>query len=521
MISFSRRQLFGAAAAASTQFILPAAAQNESAPAPIASFSFDEVIRRAQELSAAPFDASAPKPPAPFDALDYDAWRDIRFKRDQAFLAGGNGGFRLETFHLGFLYGRAVTINTIRDGIATPIPYAPALFDFGRVKNDKPLPVNTGFAGFRLLFPLNDPHVHDEAISFLGASYFRFLGRDQQYGLSARGLCVEAGTSKESFPFFREFWITTPTSGNNQIMIFALLDSEATTGAYKFTLNVGPESVIEIDATLFPRRSGIKLGFAPLTSMFLSGENDRRVRDGFRNELHDSDGLLIHGSAGEWLWRPINNPQNERISSFLDMNTKGFGLLQRDRAFQSYQDLDLAYEKRPSYFVEPLKNWGRGRVELIELPTLDETNDNVVASWTPDVAPQQGKAFSFSYRITAGLEMPRLAPNGRVVNTFEAPARALGSTEPLNPNARRFLVDFAGGDLAYYLADPKQVQAIVSTTHGRVTRADVTANPHIDGLRAMIDVVLNPGETTDLRLFLRVADRTLTETWTYLWSTPV
>jgi glucans biosynthesis protein len=203
------------------------------------------------------------------------------------------------------------------------------------------------------------------------------------------------------------------------------------------------------------------------------------------------------------------------------MNTKGFGLLQRDRAFQSYQDLDLAYEKRPSYFVEPLKDWGRGRVELIELPTLDETNDNVVASWTPDVAPQQGKAFSFSYRITAGLEMPRLAPNGRVVNTFEAPARALGSTEPLNPNARRFLVDFAGGDLAYYLADPKQVQAIVSTTHGRVTRADVTANPHVDGLRAMIDVVLNPGETTDLRLFLRVADRTLTETWTYLWSTPV
>ena len=176
MISFSRRHLIGAAAAASTQFILPAAAQNESSPAPPASFSFDEVIRRAQELSAAPFDLSASKPPAPFDALDYDAWRDIRFKRDQAFLAGANGGFRLETFHLGFLYGRAVTINTIRDGIATPIPYAPALFDFGRVKNDKPLPVNTGFAGFRLLFPLNDPHVYDEAISFLGASYFQ-IGR--------------------------------------------------------------------------------------------------------------------------------------------------------------------------------------------------------------------------------------------------------------------------------------------------------------------------------------------------------
>jgi len=520
MTFISRRQLIGAAAAASTQMIMPACAQSDSPTPPAPHFGFDEVVRRAADLAGAPFESGVQKPPAPFDALDFDAWRDIRFRRDQNLLGNNAAGFRLETFHLGFLYGRPVTINTIRDGIATPIPYAPTLFDFGRIKNDKPLPINAGFAGLRLLFPVNDPHIQDEAVSFLGASYFRFLGRDQQYGLSARGLCVDAGTNKESFPFFREFWVSTPAPGSNQITLYALLDSDAATGAYKFVLTVGAESAIDTQVTLFPRRSGVKFGMAPLTSMFLNGENDRRVRDGFRNELHDSDGLVVHVSTGEWLWRPIINPPTERISSFLDVNNRGFGLFQRDRVFQAYQDLDLAYEKRPSYFVEPKGDWGEGRVELIELPTTDETNDNIVASWTPKNAPEPGKAFTYSYRITAGLDMPQMQPNGYVLNTFEAPARALGSPEPVKPGARRFLVDFTGGDLAYYATDSSQVQAIVSTTRGQITRAMVTPNPHIDGLRAMIDVALPSGETTDLRLFLRANERTLTETWTYIWSAP-
>lgn len=517
MIEFTRRQMIGAVAAAGAQIALPARAQNANrAP----QFGFDDVVQRARELAKAPFEDSTPRLPEPFDALDFDTWRDIRFKRDHALFSNINGGFRLETFHLGFLYRRAVTINIIRDGIAAPIPYSPALFDYGRLKVEKTPPVNTGFAGFRLNFPVNDPHVHDEVISFLGASYFRFLGRDQQYGLSARALCVEAGTSNETFPFFREFWVETPVAGSNRVTIYALLDGEAATGAYRFDLTVGQESAIDTQATLFPRRANVKFGLAPLTSMYLTGENDRRVRDGYRDELHDSDGLLIRNGADEWLWRPLGNPERERISSFLDANTRGFGLLQRDRTFESYQDLDLAYENRPSYFVEPTGNWGEGRVELIELPTQDETNDNIVASWTPAAAPEPGKPLAYAYRVTAGLDMPRLAPNGRVVNTFEAPARALGSTEPNDPGARRFLVDFAGGDLAYYVADPTEVEVVATTSRGRALRSGVVANAHIDGLRAMVDIAVKPGETADVRIFLRAHGRTLTETWTYPWTAP-
>jgi glucans biosynthesis protein len=521
MNELTRRTLIGAIAAAGAYpSVLRSAVAQNSTPVRAPRFSYDEVIRRAEELASAPFDATPPQFPDGFDKLDYDAWRDIRFKQDRAMLVGAGGSFRLETFHLGFLYSRPVTVNVIRDGIASPIPYSTALFDFGRVKVDKAPPLNSGFAGFRLHFPVNDPHVYDEVISFLGASYFRFLGRDQKYGLSARALCVEAGTFHESFPFFREFWVETPPNNGNRVTIFGLLDAESATGAYRFDLQPGQESVLDVDAALFPRRAGVKFGLAPLTSMYLTGENDHRVHDKFRYELHDSDGLLVNTGGGEWIWRPLVNPQRARISSFMDSNLRGFGLLQRDRSFEAYQDLDLSYELRPSYFVEPKGNWGDGRVELIELPTNDETNDNIVASWVPASPPEPGKPFRYAYRITSSLELPRLSPNGRAVNTFETSARALGSSEPVESGAHRFLVDFSGGDLGYYVSDPSQVELVVSTSNGKVVRTSVAANPHIEGIRGSFDIAIKSGQTADLRAFLRAGDKTLTETWTSVWTEP-
>jgi glucans biosynthesis protein len=520
MIDLTRRNLIGAIAATSVQQTGLGRAIAQTVPNHAPRFGFDDVIRRARELAGAPFENSSPALPNGLDKLEYDAWRDVRFRPERALLAGSGGSFRLETFHLGFLYKRPVTVNTIRDGIATPIPYSSTLFDYGRTKIDKSLPVNTGFAGFRLHYPVNDPHVFDEVISFLGASYFRFLGRNQKYGLSARGLCVEAGTGAESFPFFREFWVETPPAGGNRATIYALLDGEAATGAFRFELTAGQESILDVDVTLFPRRAGVKFGLAPLTSMYLTGENDHRVHDGFRYELHDSDGLLMHSGAGEWIWRPLKNPASLRFSSFMDSNPQGFGLLQRDRTFESYQDLDLSYEFRPSYFVEPDGNWGDGRVELIELPTSDETNDNIVVSWTSATPPEPEKPFSYGYKITASLELARLSPNGRAVNTFETSAKALGSAEPIRPGTQRFLVDFAGGDLGYYVSDPAQVELVVSASNGQVVRASLAANPHIEGLRALFDVAIKPGQIADLRAFLRAGDRTLTETWTYPWISP-
>ncbi|MGH6862824.1 MAG: glucan biosynthesis protein, partial [Methylocella sp.] len=227
--------------------------------------------------------------------------------------------------------------------------------------------------------------------------------------------------------------------------------------------------------------------------------------------------LLIHSATGEWIWRPLRNPATPAVSAFLDRDLRGFGLLQRDRDFDHYQDLDLAYEMRPSYFVEPRESWGEGRVELVELPTGHETDDNIVASFVPKEPPEPGKPFSYAYRIVAGLDLTRLSPNGRTLNTYQMAAAPLGLAEPPVPGSRRFIIDFTGGDLAYYAADPELVEVVPSASQGKISRSFVVPNAHIKGFRAVIDVQLDLGQAADLRAFLRTGTRALTETWTFPW----
>ena len=496
----------------------PAAAQTGQAP-PISPFRFEDVVRRARDLAAAPYDATVPPLPDPLNALDFDAYRDIRFRPERAFLGQTGGPFRLQLFHLGFLYKRPVTINVIRDGVPTPIPYQAQLFDYGRTKIERPLPVNLGFAGFRIHYALNDPRVLDELVAFLGASYFRVLGRDQRYGLSARGLAIgTGGREAEEFPVFREFWVDLPKAGADRITIFALMDGSAVTGAYRFEVYPAEETAVEVAATLFGRRPIASVGLAPLTSMFFTGENDRRTGDDFRPELHDSDGLLLRSGSGEWIWRPLRNPRSLAVSSFQDTNPRGFGLFQRDRMFESYQDLEAYYHLRPSYWVEPAGQWGEGRVELVEIPTDAEVHDNIVAYWTPAKPYEAGQEITFGYRLRAMAAGAELHPGGRVVNTFQAPSRASGSPEPADRGARRFLIDFAGGNLSYYLLDPSLVQVVASASNARIVSTSLIPNEHTGGFRAALDVLLAPGQSTDLRAFLRTGDRALTETWTYPWA---
>jgi len=521
MLDLSRRALvLGAAALACAPAASPAFAQGDAPQGGAATpFGFGDVVRRARDLAAAPYDPAIPALPDGLASLDYDAWRDIRFKSDKPLLSQQlNATFRLELFHLGHLYKRPVTINVLRDGIPAPIPYATNLFDYGRTRVAGAMPINLGFAGFRLKFPINAPHVWDEVVAFLGASYFRFLGRGQRYGISARGLAIGAGLRlDEEFPYFREFWIETPDPTAESIAIFALLDGESATGAFRFDLVPGQETYLETSVTLFARKAIPALGLAPLSSMFFVGKNDRRFSDDFRSELHDSDGLLMHTGAGEWIWRPLSNPVAPSVSVFLDRDPRGFGLLQRDRNFSDYQDLDLAYELRPSYWIEPRDSWGEGRVELLELPTADETNDNIVAAWAPRDPLEAGKSLSYAYRITAHTMDQALSPGGRTVATFRVSPRALGSPESPPPGATRFLIDFAGGDLSYYMSDPSLVEAVATASNGRILRTFLTPNAHTRGFRGAVDVAVDSGQSTDLRVFLRAGPKALTETWTFPW----
>ncbi len=499
--------------------ILSSAAPAQSRPgSEPASFGFGDVERQARELGERPFDSEVAAIPESLKKLTYDSYREIRFLRDKAFWQNSGSEFRLQLFHLGFLHDRPVEISIVRKGPPIPIPFTRELFEYGKAEVPARLSPALGFAGFSVTTTLNQPTVQDEVISFLGASYFRFLGREHRYGLSARSLALDIGGAQpEEFPFFRRFWVVEPTAENAALTIYGLLDSPSVAGAFQFIVTPGERTTVDVTATLTPRVPIERLGLAPLTSMYWAGEGDADQRTGFRPEIHDSDGLMIHNGAGEWLWRPLANPRKLRISSFHDKNPQGFGLMQRDRQFSHYQDLEAHYHARPGYWVEPSGDWGEGRVDLIEIPTDNEVFDNIGCCWIPAAPLEPRKQHRFGYRITALSTSDDLNTLGQAGNSFvEAAPEPQGEAQA--ESKRRYIVDFLGGDLAYHLGAPDKVKIEANTSAGTIRSAILDPNPVGKGFRAMLDVTLPKGETAVIRLFLKTSSRVLTEVWTTSWQ---
>jgi len=513
----SRRTALGLLIGACALGARPSASQPaDGAPK---AFGYEDVVRQARALGERPFDPGGASIPPELSKLTYDSYREIRFRRDKALWRDGESDFRLLPFHLGFLHDKPVQLYVISRGAAVPVPFTTGLFEYGKVPVPKGLSPSLGFAGFAVTTNLNDPKVQDEVISFLGASYFRVLGRGHRYGLSARSLALDVGGEKpEEFPFMRALWVEEPSRDTTELVIYALLDSPSVAGAYRYVVSPGRETRVEITATIVPRRVIERIGIAPLTSMFQAGEGDLAQRSDFRPEVHDSDGLMLHSGHGEWIWRPIRNPKTLRISSFGDRNPRGFGLMQRDRAFSSYQDLEAQYHRRPSYWIEPHGDWGEGRVDLIEIPTDTEAFDNIVACWTPKEPLPIAQPAEFRYRLSAMSATWDLHPYAQAQQSFNG-----SDVEDERADGRgrkRFIVDFAGGDLAYYQHDPDRLELVATTTAGEIASKILMLNPPLAGVRAIVDATLPDGQSAELRMFIRSRARTLSETWTATWSVP-
>jgi glucans biosynthesis protein len=346
-------------------------------------------------------------------------------------------------------------------------------------------------------------------IVFLGASYFRAVGKNEVFGMSARGLAIDTALSSgEEFPYFREFWLVTPKPKDQQLTVYALLDSPGITGAYQFVIDPGEQTTVNVAARLFPRRRIEKLGIGPLTTMFFVGENSQRTYEDFRPEVHDSDGLLINFNSGEWLWRPLDNPRTLRVSSFKTAHPLGYGLIQRDRDFDHYQDLETRPELRPSAWVAPQGDWGEGSVELVEIPTKADINDNVVAFWVPNKPPEPGAMGSYAYTLYWYGENPGLSPSGRVVATRHDRGTA--------DNAYRFVIDFDGKKLES-LPEDTVLRGVVTIASGDDTAElldqQVVKNPVTGGWRLSFQIRPLKSDPVELRAFLDQGGNSLTETW--------
>jgi glucans biosynthesis protein len=482
-------------------------------------FRYQNLVDRASKLSEESYEPPRNVPDFLLN-ITYDAWRDIRFDPPQALWKKENLPFTVQFFHPGFYYNYPVKIHTIESGRVTEVPFSPDLFTYGRNDFKDRIPADLGFAGFRLHYPIKTRDYLDEVAVFLGATYLRAVGRDHHYGASARGLALDtAASSGEEFPIFREFWIEKPTPKDTEITLYGLLDSPSIAGAYRYVIQPGETTVIRVFSTLFLRRGVNKLGVAPLTSMFFYGETpSRRPVDDFRPEVHDSDGLLIAFRSGEWLWRPISNPKTLHVFSFEAPSPLGFGLMQRDRSFHNYEDLEARYETRPSVWIVPSGLWGEGRIELIEIPTESELNDNINAFWVPEDPPGPGKPVTYGYTMLWHSSDASRPPDGRVTATRIAAGKQEGS--------KRFVIDFAAGRLEALPADTPLTADIHVDERLKLAEQQLYKNRVTGGWRLVFEVQIpEPGSLEfvlpdrarpyELRAFLRNAQDVLTETWSY------
>ena len=482
--------------------LAPALAQDRS-PEP---FDRAILVARAAELAKHPH-VVLPRPEAEGrERLTYDQYRAIRFQPGASIWAREDRTFAMDLLYPGFIYNIPVNVHLVVNKLARRVLFTNDVFEYAPDVPLIPSDESMGYSGFRLRAPLNRPDYWDEFLVFQGASYFRAAARGQLYGLSARGLAVRTARREgEEFPVFTDFWVERPAEKAERVVIHALLQSQSVVGAYTFTARSGDETVIDVDATLFPRVELRAFGIAPLTSMFLFDGSNRARFDDYRNAVHDSDGLQIVNGRGERLWRPLANPRTLQVSSFLDDSPQGFGLLQRKRRFADYEDAEALYDRRPSLWVEPGAEWGPGHVELVEIPSEREMNDNVVAYWQPrePLAAGQGAEFSYRLRFTAEPLDDTLA---RVVATRIG--RSLN-----NEGQRSFVIDFKGVGTM-----PDDLAPQIWNSAGEVFSARGHTVPQSGIYRASFELDPQREDIVELRLVLRSEDKPWSETWLYRWS---
>ena len=498
---------------------------------PPTPFSFDRLKAQAQTMAARPYVAAAPLAPEVIERIDYEAHGKIQFNADRSLFANGPGAFPVTFFHLGRYFPTPVHMHVLEasgaDAFAREVLYDPTLFTMPEDSPARQLPEGVGFAGFRVQEsrfknPAKLDWHKNDWVAFLGASYFRAIGELYQYGLSARAVALDVAVpdKPEEFPAFTQFYfepsLPDKATDSPSMTVYALLEGPSITGAYRFVMRRDKAVTMDVESRIFLRRNVARLGLAPLTSMFWFSETMKSTGIDWRPEVHDSDGLAMWTGNGEHIWRPLTNPTQTRASAFIDKAPKGFGLLQRDRAFDHYLD-GVKYDKRPSLWIEPRGDWGEGTVQLVEIPTDDEIHDNAVAFWVPSAPAKAGTQYDLAYRLHWAADEPFPSPLARCVGTRIGRGGQPGKKRPAG--VRKFVVEFFGGPLTT-LPPGVKPGLVPSAATGKFSYVFSEAVP--DGVaghwRAQFDFTADGNAPVDLRLFLKLGEQTLSDTWLYQYQ---
>ena len=465
------------------------------------------VVELARQLAGKPFVQVPNDLPDPFSNLNYEQYISIKALQPPVWSAEGRG-IAIEPLHRGFVFTNAVDLYVVEDGAVRRIGYNPSQFDYGRLNVPGNI-ADIGFSGFRLhAIPGDGSKPFDFAI-LQGATFFRALARGQNYGAIARALTLKPAEARgEEFPIFRAFWLERPGAGSNAITIHGVIDSESTAGAIRMTFRPGNMTIVDVETSLFPRVNLEHVGLGGIGSTYFYGPNDRRNAEDIRPAVYESSGLQMLNGQGEWLWRPLHNPETLQISAFVDNAPRGFGLLQRERSYEAFQDDDQRFERRPSLWIEPLGEWGQGSVQLLEIPTEAEINDNILAYWRPKAPMAAGSEVAFAYRQYWGWNSPERPPLATVAATRVG--RGAGGRR------RRFTVDFSGDTLGDNL--PGDLKSVLTVGPGTFQNLKLWPYPERKTVRVAFE--LDPGNENacEMRLILEAGGKPISETWLYRWT---
>ncbi|MEL6570179.1 MAG: glucan biosynthesis protein G [Pseudomonadota bacterium] len=503
----SRRALLaGMAATAATPAFANATLVTAETP-----FSIDMVHTMAKELAQTEY-VARPLIPQAWRDLTYDEFKHIWFDTDNAIWENEDRPMKLDLFTAGLYQQRPVEVNFVESGVAKTLAYNLDIFATTDMFPEMPVDETMGYSGVRMRSELTEPGKFTEFFVFQGASYFRGLANGQDYGLSARGLALRTGDPNgEEFPDFTHFWVEAAKPGDTEYVVHALLNGPSTTGAYSFYVShgaPGEPTLVDVEATLYPRVDLMHVGIGPLTSMFFFDETNRIRFDDFRPAVHDSEGLMVWNGNGEKLWRPLANPTRVQVSSFVDENPQGFGLLQRTRRAEDYADLQANYHNRPSLWITPGEGWGRGTVELVEIPADKEIYDNIVAYWRPAEPIPAGSDYSFTYKMEWGDEPEDVPDVARVTNT----RIGKGFDQIKNVVA----IDFT--DHPMLPEDLSEVTLTVRSNTGEISEGILQRNPGTGGVRLAFSFLPGDAQAVEMRAQMHMNSVPVSEVWLYRWT---
>jgi len=501
------------AAEATICFREPAAAPSHAQEAP-QSFPLTEAVpfdqnavqALAKALSKEPFKPRPDDLPPVLRNLNYDQYAAIRERPGTAIWANGNSGFAVEPLPRGFIFSTPVELNLVEDGQSRRVIFDATLFDAGELKFPSNLG-ELGFSGFRVLAH-REEDAHEVAI-FQGASFFRAVAPGQTLGTMARAISIKTADPRgEEFPAIRTVWIERPTVAANALVIHALIDSESLTGAYRFTLRPGEATIIDTECILFARAGVDNLGLATMSATHISGPVDERRNYDLRPSISEVCGLQMLTGQGEWLWRPVANRDTLQVSAFADENPRGFGFLQRDRNFDHYQDDEQRFETRPSLWIEPIGEWSQGAVQLVEIPSDSEANDNIIAFWKPKQPLPPGSESFFAYRQFWCWNPPEQPPLAIAVQSR--------SGRGSSPKRRRFIVEFFGE----ILSQPRTaaMKPNLTLSQGSISLLRTFTSADKKSCRVLFELDLPSQDYAEMRLVLEAAGAPISETWLYRWT---